>query len=326
MRIASSPAQPSAVTIYASTLFDPKLKQFIRNASITIDPTSGLIVDVCQRQPGAWPERIESPDIDLRGKVVMPGLVDAHTHIFLHAYSETPALNQMRDESFVERIVRATNHCKAALLSGYTTYRDLGTEGLGTADVSFRDTVNRGIIPGPRLFVATEAIASSGGYSIRIENTMDGTSVPRISDPADGVNGVRAAVHRRIGAGADVIKFYADYRKRQLRFPPSAWPGAPPIQFPPDPEHRNPNLLLFTQEEMDSMVSTAEAAKAPIAAHASSPEAVSIPRYKYYDSLVFILNVLLAPFMFNYTPGRRRYRRQGGMKTRPLYLKALKES
>lgn len=213
---------------------------------------------------------------------MLPGLVDAHTHIFLHPYSETPALNQMRDESAVERIVRATNHVKSALMAGYTTYRDLGTEGLRDADVSFRDTINRGIIPGPRMFVATETIASSGGYEIRLESSsvpgLLGTQVPRISDPADGVSGVRAAVRRRLGAGADVVKFYADYRKRTLRYPASTWPGACDVMFPPPSDWfaggRNPSLLLFTQDEMDAMVSEARAAKAPISAHAQSPEAV----------------------------------------------------
>jgi imidazolonepropionase-like amidohydrolase len=216
------------VTVHTSLLFDSKQKQLIPNTSLTINTRTGLITNVFKRDAPI----VSTPNtIDLRGLTVLPGFVDAHTHIFLHPYSETPSLNQERDESFVERIVRATNHAKAALDAGYTTYRDLGTEGLRDADVHFRDTINRGIIPGPRMFVATECIASSGGYEIRQESGM--TSVPRISDPADGIDGVRAAVRRRLGAGADVVKFYADYRKRILRFPPSAWPGGREIMFPP---------------------------------------------------------------------------------------------
>jgi imidazolonepropionase-like amidohydrolase len=166
-------------------------------------------------------------------------------------------------------------------MAGYTTYRDLGTEGLRDADVHFRDTINRGLIPGPRMFVATECIASSGGYETRMENTLPGgigATAPRISDPADGVYGVRAAVRRRLGAGADIVKFYADYRKRALRFPSGGWPGQCPIEFPPSADllhgDRNPNVLLFTQEEMDAMVDEARMSKVPIAAHAQSPEAV----------------------------------------------------
>jgi imidazolonepropionase-like amidohydrolase len=122
----------------------------------------------------------------------------------------------MRDESLVERVIRATNHCRTTLLAGYTTYRDLGTEGLSDADTNVRDSINQGLMPGPRLFVATEAIASSGGVRM-----------PPIADVADGIDGVRAAVRRRIGAGADVVKVYADYRKRTLWFPLSQWQGAP---------------------------------------------------------------------------------------------------
>lgn len=267
-------------TIHTDCLFDPRKKAFVSGTSITVSKTTGLITKVSQRKNDDLPQTISDPDIDLRGKCVLPGLVDAHTHVLLHAYSDTPSMNQMRDESLVERIIRATNHCRAALLAGYTTYRDLGTEGAYDADVHIRNAVNRGIIPGPRIYCATECLASSGGYEIRHENVIGGTSLPRISDPVDGPVGCRAGVRRRLGAGADVVKFYADYRKRQLRFPESSWKGCPGIQFPPEQKglegQRNPNLLLFNQEEMDAMVSEAKTARAPVAAHASSPEAVTM--------------------------------------------------
>ncbi|CAJ2511891.1 Uu.00g075160.m01.CDS01 [Anthostomella pinea] len=175
----------------------------------------------------------------------------------------------MRDESLVERVVRATNHAKSALMAGYTTYRDLGTEGLRDADVSFRDTINRSIIPGPRMFVATETIASSSGYEIRQENGMPGvdTTIPRISDSADGVDGVRTAVRRRLGAGADIVKFYATTGNGGCGFPRRHGKER-------GRSYQNPNLLLFTQEEMDAMVSEAKRGHAPISAHAQSPEGV----------------------------------------------------
>lgn len=264
-------------TIHTDCLFDSKKKAFFNDISIIVAPETGLIAKVYKRQD-ALAHYVKEPDIDLRGKCVLPGFVDAHTHIFLHAYSETPSLNQMRDESLVERVIRATNHCRTALLAGYTTYRDLGTESAKDADVHVRDAINRGIIPGPRIYCVTECLASSGGYEIRPENKIGGVDVPRICDPCDGPIGCRAAVRRRLGAGADIIKFYADYRKRALRFPESAWPGCPGIMFPPDQKgiggEGNPNLLLFNQDEMDAIVAEAKVARAPVAAHASSPEAV----------------------------------------------------
>ncbi|KAI1279799.1 hypothetical protein F5Y07DRAFT_33952 [Xylaria sp. FL0933] len=269
------------LTILTSSLFDSRKRRFVSDISIEVDTSTGLITRTYERSQSLPNHNVsDSKTIDLRGLTVIPGLVDAHAHIFLHGYSETPSIYQMRDESLVERVVRATNHAKTALMAGYTTYRDLGTEGLRDADVHFRDTINRGIIPGPRMFVTTECIASSGGYEIRHENSLPGVGndVIRISDPADGIYGVRAAVRRRIGAGADVIKFYADYRKRALRFPAQAWPGARPIQFPPSEDAllggANPSFPLFTQEEMNAMVAEARLSRAPISAHASSPEAV----------------------------------------------------
>ena len=170
----------------------------------------------------------------------------------------------MRDESAVERTVHATNNARVALLSGYTTYRDLGTEALGNADANLRDCINRGITPGPRLFVATDALASSGSYEIRRENTFgNALAVPIASDAADGVDGVRAAVRRRVGAGADLIKFYADYRRKVMRFPNTE--GAQDIMFPP--ARRNPAIPLYTQEEMNAIVEEAKLAEIPVAAH-----------------------------------------------------------
>lgn len=184
----------------------------------------------------------------------------------------------MRDESIVERTVRATNHVRSALLSGYTTYRDLGTEAMENFDANLRDTINRGLIPGPRLFVATHAIASSSSYDIRSENRQNGLALPKSADAEDGPWGLRRAVRRRVGDGADVIKFYADYRRKVMHFPPlppSAVEGNAPgkgIRFPPDHAELNPAIPLFSQEEMTAIVDEAKLSKLPVVAHAGSLE------------------------------------------------------
>jgi imidazolonepropionase-like amidohydrolase len=172
----------------------------------------------------------------------------------------------------VERVVRATNHVRTALLAGYTTYRDLGSEAMQSFDANLRDCINRGIIPGPRLFVATHPLGSTGGFEVRTENYHGGTRAPPASDPGDGPDVVRQALRRRVAEGCDVIKFYADYRRKIMRFPPSQQhPYKLGIQFPPaDP---NPNVPLFSQEEMDMIVQEAKLAELPVAAHAGGLKA-----------------------------------------------------
>ncbi|KAK7720914.1 hypothetical protein SLS64_001207 [Diaporthe eres] len=265
-------------TLHSSLLFDPRKKAFVKNVSIKIDPQSGGIAEVYERESD---EEIRDGDIDLRGKVVMPGFVDSHTHIFLHPYSERSSAQQMRDESIVERTVRATNHVREALLSGYTTYRDLGTEAMENFDANLRDCINRGLIPGPRLFVATHALASTSSYEIRSENRQNGLEPPRSSDAADGPWEVRRAVRRRIGDGADIIKFYADYKRKVMRFPPlqdaatGGGPGAG-IRFPPTHAELNPAVPLFSQEEMTAIVEEARLANLPVVAHAGTVEGATM--------------------------------------------------
>src|SRR6185503_9059760 len=102
--------------------------------------------------------------IELPGMTLMPALIDAHSHILLHPYSETVWNDQVAREALSLRVARATNHLRNTLLAGFTTLRDLGTEGAGYADVGLQQAVQQGIIPGPRLIVATRAIVATGTY------------------------------------------------------------------------------------------------------------------------------------------------------------------
>lgn len=166
-----------------------------------------------------------------------------------------------------ERILRAVNHCRTALLAGYTTYRDLGSEGMQECDANMRDGIARGLIPGPRLFVATKVLASTGSYEPRTENVLGGHCLPAGADAADGVEQLRTAVRRRIAAGADIIKFFADYRRRIMRSPPAQQhPYIPSVLHPP--AEPNPDYMVFSSDEMAMIVSEAALARCPVSAHA----------------------------------------------------------
>ena len=149
--------------------------------------------------------------IDLHGQRLVPGLIDLHTHLLLHPYDETPWDEQVTKESLEARTIRATAAARATLAAGFTTIRELGTEGAGFADVALRDAIAHGVIPGPRIFAATRAIVAEGcygprGFDPRIE-------IPQGAEEVNGADSARGAARRQIAAGADWIKLYADYRR-----------------------------------------------------------------------------------------------------------------
>jgi imidazolonepropionase-like amidohydrolase len=148
--------------------------------------------------------------VPLPGTTLMPGMIEGHGHLFLHAYDETPWDMQVLREPLALRTARAVAHARATLLAGFTTLRDLGTEGAGYADVGLRDAIAQGIIPGPRLLVATRALVATGSYG---PVTTEGSMPLLGAEEADGPQLV-SAVRRQIGGGADVVKLYADYRWR----------------------------------------------------------------------------------------------------------------
>jgi imidazolonepropionase-like amidohydrolase len=186
--------------------------------------------------------------IDLPNTTLMPGLIEAHSHILLHPYSETVWNDQVAREALSLRVARATNHLRSELMAGFTTLRDLGTEGAGYADVGLKQAVNQGIIPGPRLLVTTRAIVATGTYGPK--GYAPEWNVPQGAEEADGVDNLTRIVRDQIGKGADWIKVYADYR----------W-GAGGAAH-----------ATFTLEELKLAVEVAKSAGIPVAAHSTSAE------------------------------------------------------
>ena len=148
--------------------------------------------------------------VELPGATLLPGLVEGHSHILLHAYNETPWNDQVMHEGLALRAARAVNHLRATLMAGFTTMRDLGTEGAGYADVELKQAVNQGIVPGPRVLASTRAIVATGSYAPK--GFALEFRVPQGAEEADGVDSLMRVVRDQIGHGADWIKLYGDYR------------------------------------------------------------------------------------------------------------------
>jgi len=148
--------------------------------------------------------------IELRGMTLMPGMIEGHSHLFLHPYNETSWNDQVLTESRAERTARAVVHARATLMAGFTTTRDLGTEGAGYDDVGLKTAIEKGIIPGPRMLCATRAIVATGSYGPKSE--VAEASIIKGGEEADGVDGITHVVRSQIGHGADVVKIYVDYR------------------------------------------------------------------------------------------------------------------
>jgi len=219
----------------------------------TATPHAGWVVLVRgEKIAAAGPAgEVKVPDgakvIELPGTTLLPGLIDAHSHLLLHPYDETKWDDQVLKESVAERVCRATNHAKAGLLSGFTTLRDLGTEGAGFADVGIKAAIEKGVIPGPRLLVTTKAIVATGSYAPRA--FAPEWRIPQGAEEADGEN-LRKVVREQVRGGADWIKVYADT-------PHGPAHGAKPA---------------FSLDELKLIVSTAKDAGVPVVAHAQSKE------------------------------------------------------
>jgi len=186
--------------------------------------------------------------IDLKGCTLLPGLIEGHSHLFLHPYNETSWNDQVLKESRAERTARATVHAHETLLAGFTTVRDLGTEGAMYDDVGLKEAIEKGVIPGPRMMVATRAIVATGSYGPKV--LSPDWSTPTGAAEADGEDALIREARTQIGKGADIVKIYADYR------------------WGPDKENRP----TFTLEEIRRVVEVASSSGRLVAAHAGTAE------------------------------------------------------
>ena len=233
-------ADTTAIFITAARVFDGIIMHdgwsvLVRGDRIVgAGPSASIVVPAGSRR------------VDLPGATLMPGLIEMHSHLLLHPYNETTWDDQVLREPLALRVARATNHARETLRAGFTTVRDLGTEGAGYADVGLKRAIAQGIIPGPRMIVVTRAIVATGSYGPHYTGDVE---LPQGAEEADGSN-LAKVVRDQIGHGADWIKVYADYR------------------WGPNGETRP----TFTQDELKQIVDIARSSGRAVVAHSSTAE------------------------------------------------------
>ncbi len=186
--------------------------------------------------------------IDWPGDTIMPGMIEGHAHLFLHPYNETSWDDQVLHEPLALRTARAVVHARETLMAGFTSERDLGTEGAGFADVGLKQAIDQGIVPGPRLMVATKAIVAQGAYGPK--GFEPGVKIPQGAQEVSGVDDIVRAARDQIAAGADIVKMYADYH------------------YMP----KEPSRATLTEAELAAGTATAHDAGRLVAVHAATAE------------------------------------------------------
>ena len=245
LAIAAPAPPPPPLLLTGARVLDPAGDRLLDGRDVLIE--AGRIARI------AAAGTIQAPDakrLDLSGLTLIPGLIELHSHLLLHPYDETPWDDQVLKEPLELRTIRGVLAARTTLEAGFTTVRDLGTEGAGFADVALRNAIASGLIPGPRVFTSTRALVATGSYGpAGFDPRWD---IPKGAQVVDGPDAMRRAVREQIAAGADWIKVYADYRRQ---------PGGP-------------STPTFSLEELKAAVDEARSAGLPVAAHANTEEGI----------------------------------------------------
>ncbi len=237
-----------ALAIRAGRLFDGKSGQLLTDQVVLIE--GDRISEVGSRDRVKIPAQAEV--IDLSRATVLPGLIDAHTHLFLTGESHGRYDEQLLKESWQYRTIEAVVNARKDLEAGFTAMRDVETEGAMYGDVDVRNAINRGLIPGPRLQVATRAISTTGGYPL--EGYSSEVTVPSGVQIVDSPNAARQAVREQIKYGADLIKIYSTHRHHFT------------------PEGKLVSIPTLTLEEIQAIVNEAHRERVKVACHAYGGE------------------------------------------------------
>jgi imidazolonepropionase-like amidohydrolase len=246
-----------ATLLRAGRLFDARTGKLAENVSVLVE---GKTIRAVGRDVSA-PSGARV--IDLTRFTVLPGLIDAHTHIALHPGDYD---TQILRETPEMRAIHATVGARKTLEAGVTTIRDLGNEGAGYADVALRDAIAKGIVPGPRVLAAIRPVTATGAY--RLVGYSPYNPMPAISSAADGPAEVRKEVRKLIAEGADVIKIYMEsFEKKPLR------------------QDRLTGALNYSPEELAAVVEEAHRGATKVAAHTYSDEAAKLAIAAGVDSI-----------------------------------------
>lgn len=252
-------AAPKRIAVRAARLLDVRSGRYVDRPVVIV---SG---DRIESVTGAAPADV--PILDLGDRTLLPGMIDAHTHVLLQGDATAADYNvQILQEYPAHRVARAVRALRIALEHGFTTIRDLETEGAGYDDVALRDAVNEGVIPGPRMKVVGPALSTTGSYPIT--HFRPDWKFPTGVQICDGPVECRKAVREQLSYGTDWVKVYAN--TGGLRLTDDGWVDSPPN---------------WTREELEAVVSEAHAHRVRVAAHARSDSGVRIAVAAGVDSI-----------------------------------------